>query len=66
MIDAVDSTARTGGLLVISFHGVGGDYLKVSAEAHAQLVAHLAEHADTIWIAPFWMVMDYFTSHPGS
>jgi peptidoglycan/xylan/chitin deacetylase (PgdA/CDA1 family) len=66
MISAVESAARTGGLLVLGFHGVGGDYLKVSAEAHAQLLAYLKEHGDTIWVAPFSTVMDYVTSHPGS
>jgi peptidoglycan/xylan/chitin deacetylase (PgdA/CDA1 family) len=66
MIAAVESAARTGGLLVIGFHGVGGDYLKVSAEAHAQLLAYLEKHADIIWVAPFSTVMDYVTSRPGS
>jgi hypothetical protein len=63
MIAAVNSAARTGGLLVLGFHGVGGDYLKVAAEAHAQLLAYLAEHADTIWVAPFSTVMDHVGSH---
>ena len=66
MIAAVEDAARTGGLLVLGFHGVGGDYLKVSAEAHAQLVAYLKQHADTIWVAPFSTVMDYVTRRPGS
>jgi peptidoglycan/xylan/chitin deacetylase (PgdA/CDA1 family) len=65
MIAAVEGAARTGGLLVLGFHGVGGDYLKVSAGAHAQLLAYLAEHADTIWVAPFSTAMDYVTSHAG-
>lgn len=66
MIAAVESAARTGGLLVLGFHGVGGDYLKVSAEAHAQLLAYLKAHADTIWVAPFSTVMDSAASHPGN
>jgi hypothetical protein len=36
----------------------------VSAEAHAQLLAYLKDHADTIWVAPFSTVMDYVASHP--
>jgi len=66
MIAAVESAARTGGLLVLGFHGVGGDYLKVSAEAHTQLLAYLEKHADTIWVAPFSTVMDYGTGHRGN
>jgi len=65
MIAAVESAARNGDLLVLGFHGVGGDYLRVSAEAHAQLLAYLKEHADTIWVAPFSTVMDYAASHAG-
>jgi peptidoglycan/xylan/chitin deacetylase (PgdA/CDA1 family) len=65
MISAVESAARTGGLLVLGFHGVGGDYLKVSAEAHAQLLAYLKGHADSIWVAPLSTVMDHVASHPG-
>jgi peptidoglycan/xylan/chitin deacetylase (PgdA/CDA1 family) len=63
MIAAVEGAARTGGLLVLGFHGVGGDYLQVSAEAHAQLLAYLQEHRETIWVAPFSTVMDYATRH---
>ena len=47
-----------GGLGVLQFHGVGGDYLEVSAEAHQELVAFLRAHPD-IWVAPFQEVMDY-------
>lgn len=64
MIAAVKSAEASGDLLVLGFHGVGGDYLKVSAKAHAQLLAYLKDHSDTIWVAPFSTVMDYVTSHP--
>lgn len=63
MIATVEKAAGTGGLLVLGFHGVGGDYLKVSAEAHAQLLAYLKDHADTIWVAPLSTVMDHADLH---
>jgi peptidoglycan/xylan/chitin deacetylase (PgdA/CDA1 family) len=59
LIAAVQQAERAGGMLVFGFHGVGGDYLSVSAEAHAQLLAYLKEHSDTIWVAPFSTVMEY-------
>ena len=65
MIAAVQDAERKGGMIVFGFHGVGGDYLSVSAQAHAQLLAYLKAHSDTIWVAPFSTVMDYATSHPG-
>jgi peptidoglycan/xylan/chitin deacetylase (PgdA/CDA1 family) len=58
MIAAVEKAEQTGGMIVLGFHGVGGDYLTVSAEAHAQLVAWLKAHADTVWVAPFSTVLD--------
>jgi len=62
LIAAVKRAEQTGGLLVFGFHGVGGDYLKVSAEAHAELVAYLKAHKATIWTASFSTVMDYATA----
>jgi peptidoglycan/xylan/chitin deacetylase (PgdA/CDA1 family) len=65
LIAAVKETERKGGMIVFGFHGVGGDYLSVSAEAHAQLLAYLKAHADTIWVAPFSTAIDYATRQPG-
>jgi len=64
LIATVKVVEKTGGLLVLGFHGVGGDYLKVSAEAHAELLAYLKAHKATIWVAPFSTAMDYVTAHP--
>jgi len=50
------------GLGVLQFHGVGGDYLEVSGQAHQQLVDWLRKHPD-IWIARFDEVMDYVSAH---
>lgn len=58
LIGFVDKVRRSGGMGVLMFHGVGGDYLKVSAEAHRALLDYLKAHADEIWVAPFGEVMD--------
>jgi hypothetical protein len=58
MIAAVEKAEQTGGMIVFGFHGVGGDYLTVSGQAHAELVAWLKAHADTVWVAPFSTVLD--------
>lgn len=63
LIAAVQDAERKGGMIVFGFHGVGGDYLSVSAEAHAQLLAYLKAHSDTIWAAPFSTVMGYASNH---
>ena len=58
MIAAVEKTAASGGMIVFGFHGVGGNYLTTSAQAHAELIAYLKAHQDTIYVAPFSAVMD--------
>jgi hypothetical protein len=58
LIGFVERVRRSGGMGVLAFHGVGGDYLSVSGEAHRALVAYLKKHADEIWVAPFGEVMD--------
>ena len=47
-----------GGMGVIMFHGVGGDYITVSKEDHAKLLEYLATHKD-IWVATFQEAMDW-------
>ena len=59
LIAFVEATSKRGGLGVMGFHGVGGDYLTVSADAHRQLVQYLKAHQDTIWVATFRQAMDY-------
>ena len=38
---------------VVVFHGVGGDYLNVSGDAHKELLAYLKAHEREIWTATF-------------
>jgi peptidoglycan/xylan/chitin deacetylase (PgdA/CDA1 family) len=59
LIARVTAAARGGGGWVIfGFHGVGGDHLAVTREAHAELLAYLAAHRDTVWTAPFGTVAE--------
>jgi peptidoglycan/xylan/chitin deacetylase (PgdA/CDA1 family) len=64
MIAWVKQVEASGGVGVIVFHGVGGDYLSVSAEAHQQLLDYLAAHRDQIWTAPYSEVMTHI-AQPG-
>ena len=62
LIAYVERVSKAKGLGVLQFHGTGGDYLEVSAEAHQQLVDWLRQHPE-VWIAPFQEVMDYVSAH---
>lgn len=59
LIAFVTEIERSGGMGVFTFHGVGGDYLRVSAEAHRGLLRYLQERRSDIWVAPFDQVMDH-------
>lgn len=63
LINLVKDTQKAGGLAVFMFHGVGGDYLDVSAEAHEQLIRYLSGHKNEIWVGTFQEVLDYIKEH---
>lgn len=62
LIAYVDRVRQARGLGVFQFHGVGGGYLMVSADAHRELLGYLDAHPD-VWVAPFQVVMDYVVAH---
>lgn len=59
LINFVKNVQQKGGMGVLMFHGVGGDYLKVSKEAHEKLLQYLSDHNDEVWVGTFMEVMDY-------
>jgi hypothetical protein len=44
---------------VIMMHGIGGDYITISAAAHRELLNYLKENKKEIWVATFQQAMDY-------
>lgn len=58
LIAWVQKAVAGGGMTVLLFHGVGGEHLPVSAEAHAELLDWLAAHRDTVWTATLQQVLD--------
>ncbi len=59
LIGFVESVRKSGGMGVFMFHGVGGDYLNVSADAHRALLQYLKQHESEIWVGTFQEVMDF-------
>ena len=57
LIDIVKLAASRGTMVNFTFHGIGGDYLVESAQAHQELVAYLAEHRDLYWTDTFLNIM---------
>lgn len=62
LINFVIEVQNKNGMAVLIFHGVGGDYLKVSAEAHSRLIQYLKK-ADEIWVTTFDESLGYVTKN---
>ena len=61
LIAYVQEAVEKGGLAIIVFHGVGGDYLTVEADEHKKLLDFLASRPD-IWVGTFSEVLNAITT----
>lgn len=60
MIQLVNQAVQSHTLLVLLFHGVGGEHsINVSLDAHSKLLHYLKQHENEIWIAPMIDVANY-------
>jgi len=64
LIDLARAAQAGGGWAVFQFHGVGGDYLQVSAPAHRQLIDWLKAHRSTVWVTTLQGALDWAKRHP--
>lgn len=60
LIERVEAEAAQGTKLFnIIFHGIGGDYLTVSTDAHEQLLKYLAINREDFWVDSYINIMKY-------
>jgi len=59
LIAIVKEAAKQGTMANIKFHGVGGDYITTSKEAHEELLKYLADNRDTYWTDTMLNIMQY-------
>ena len=60
LIERINVEAANGTRLFnILFHGVGGDYLAVSSEAHDQLLKFLVDNSETYWVDSYINIMKH-------
>ena len=59
LIAMVETAAQAGTMINITFHGIGGDHLSVSAQAHQELLDYLVAHRDRYWTDTFLNIMKY-------
>ena len=59
LIALVQEAAARGTMINFTFHGIGGDYITTSKQAHEELLAYLAAHRDVYWTDTFLTIMKY-------
>lgn len=59
LIAFVKKVEKSGGMGIFMFHGIGGDFITTSAEAHKELLEYLAKNRTEIWVTTFQQAMDY-------
>lgn len=62
LIARVKEAGAKGTMVNFTFHGIGGDHLRVSAAAHAELLQFLATHKDEYWTDTFLNLMEHVKS----
>jgi peptidoglycan/xylan/chitin deacetylase (PgdA/CDA1 family)/uncharacterized membrane protein YphA (DoxX/SURF4 family) len=62
LIAFAQKAVDAGGLAVFQFHGIGGQWLSVSREAHRELIAWLALHRQMAWTDTFKRVLQHVTA----
>jgi peptidoglycan/xylan/chitin deacetylase (PgdA/CDA1 family) len=62
LIAFAQKAVDAGGLAVFQFHGIGGQWISVSREAHQELLAWLAANRQTVWTGTFKRVMTNVTA----
>jgi len=59
LIGIAREAADKGTMANFTFHGIGGDYLSVSREAHDELLRFLDQNRDMYWVDTFINIMHY-------
>ena len=59
LIAIVEEAGRKGTMVNFTFHGIGGDHIQTSLQAHEELLAWLDAHRDEYWTATFLDIMTW-------
>ena len=59
LIAIVRQAMQRGAMVNLTFHGIGGDYLGVSTQAHEELLRFLAANRQAVWTDTFLNIMKH-------
>jgi hypothetical protein len=63
LIAYVKKAGDLGTMVNFTFHGIGGDYLSITTEAHTTLLKFLAENKDHYWVDTFRNISLHINNH---
>lgn len=59
LIEQAEKIKQSGGMGIFQFHGIGGQWIKISNETHQAFLKYLKENEKEIWVATFAEAMEY-------
>ncbi|MDN3582349.1 polysaccharide deacetylase family protein [Mucilaginibacter flavus] len=59
LIAFVKKVQQAGGMGVLMIHGIGGDYITISAKAHQEMLDYISKNKNELWVPTFQQAMDY-------
>jgi peptidoglycan/xylan/chitin deacetylase (PgdA/CDA1 family) len=62
LISVVKEAASKGTMANFTFHGIGGDHLSVSSQAHEELLQYLSDNSEVYWVDTLIKIMKYVES----
>lgn len=63
LINYVKQAKKHGTIAHITFHGIGGDHLSVSTEAHQALLTYLSNNKDEYWVDTYRNISEYLSKN---
>jgi peptidoglycan-N-acetylglucosamine deacetylase len=63
IIGFIKKVQESGGMGVIMFHGIGGDYITTATDVHQKVLDYLKENKKAIWVATFGEAMEWAMGH---
>jgi hypothetical protein len=63
IIGFIKKVREAGGMGVIMFHGIGGDYITTATDVHQAVLDYLKENKKDIWVTTFGEAMGWAMRH---
>ena len=59
LIEFAEKVKKSGGMGIYQFHGIGGQFFKISAETHKAFLDYLKTNQQDYWVTTFSEAMNF-------